>query len=150
MLDNHGRSSKRCSKCQIDKTIEEYNVNRTYGSGRDARCKECLREYQRHLQSTPIYRAKLKEWTKRGKLKCRYGLTEERYAEILASQNGVCALCWKPPSGTLRQTRLHVDHDHETGQIRGLLCNACNRALGQLGDNAEGIMNTLNYLLKDI
>jgi hypothetical protein len=62
------------------------------------------------------------------KLKLRYGITAAEYAEQLARQAGVCALCDRPPG----RKRLHVDHDHETGAVRGLLCLLCNIGLGFL------------------
>ncbi|RPJ39998.1 MAG: hypothetical protein EHM35_00780 [Planctomycetaceae bacterium] len=57
----------------------------------------------------------------------RYGLTPKQYAEMLLAQNGVCAICGKPPS---EDKSLAVDHDHKTGQVRALLCHVCNRQLG--------------------
>lgn len=56
----------------------------------------------------------------------RYGITEGDYAAKLAAQNGVCAICKSPPG----QKRLHVDHDHETGVVRDLLCSTCNHLVG--------------------
>lgn len=57
-----------------------------------------------------------------------WGLTPERYTALLAHQRGVCALCGNPPPKSGRA--LHVDHDHLTMEIRGLLCHRCNRGLG--------------------
>lgn len=61
-------------------------------------------------------------------LRWRYGITEERYAQMLHAQGGVCALCRRDRPG--RWGQYHVDHDHETGRLRGLLCVRCNAALG--------------------
>lgn len=61
--------------------------------------------------------------------KARYGITDKEYAAQLALQDGVCALCRRPETATGR-TRLAVDHDHETGLMRGLLCIGCNISLG--------------------
>lgn len=60
----------------------------------------------------------------------RYGITTEEYEEMLASQDGLCAICHKPPG----KRRLAVDHDHGSGKVRQLLCNICNRALANLED----------------
>lgn len=60
-------------------------------------------------------------------MKTRYGVTVEEYAEILRSQDGVCAICHQPCS---TGKSLAVDHDHETGRVRGLLCRRCNRGIG--------------------
>lgn len=63
---------------------------------------------------------------RRAHLKHRYGITVEQYDEMLAAQGGHCALCpWEPSDGKV----LAVDHDHETGRVRGLLCRGCNLAL---------------------
>jgi len=59
----------------------------------------------------------------------RYGISVQEYEELLDAQAGGCALC----GGTHRSgRRLHVDHDHETGRVRGLLCYPCNQAVGRL------------------
>jgi hypothetical protein len=65
------------------------------------------------------------------------------YEKMLAAQRGVCGLCGKPPKN---ERRLAVDHCHRTGQIRGLLCAPCNRALGQLGDDVAGLGRALRYV----
>ena len=67
-----------------------------------------------------------KEARDRYHLKYKYGLTPEDYDAKLIEQNGVCAICGKPPN----KRRLHIDHCHETGRIRGLLCTGCNTRLG--------------------
>lgn len=64
-----------------------------------------------------------RRWT----LRTRYGITPEEYDELLARQDGRCAMC-REECATGK--RLAVDHDHATGAVRGLLCHACNRALG--------------------
>jgi len=61
-------------------------------------------------------------------LKRRYGITLEKYNELLKKQNGGCAICGAKP----KTRSLNVDHNHITKQVRGLLCHLCNRALGQL------------------
>lgn len=85
--------------------------------------------------------------TRKSKLKIKYGLTEEAHDAMLASQGGCCAICktfrWGSTSGVP-----HVDHDHETGEVRGLLCFACNTGLGKLGDNVESLERALAYLKK--
>lgn len=71
----------------------------------------------------------------------KYGLTPVDYAALLAAQGGVCALC-----GSTQGRRLVVDHCHETGRVRGLLCTACNGALGKLGDTPEALLRVVAYL----
>ena len=69
----------------------------------------------------------------------KYGLTWDDYEARLAEQGGVCHLCGKPakPNGVRSASRLHVDHDHQTGTIRMLLCLNCNRGLGYLADDPD-------------
>jgi hypothetical protein len=74
----------------------------------------------------------------------RYGLTVEEYKVLLAAQEGICAICGGPPTGMGKS--YHVDHDHETGVVRGLLCSNCNTALGLLGDDPARLAVAINYL----
>jgi len=74
-------------------------------------------------------------------LKWKYGITEEEYDALLAKQEGRCAVCRGIP-----ETRMPVDHDHNTGRVRGLLCQNCNRALGLMGDNVEALRRAVAYL----
>lgn len=78
----------------------------------------------------------------------RYGLTLEQYAELLKRQNGVCAICGEPETLVRKGTlcALTIDHDHETGQVRGLLCNNCNRGIGLLKDNPDVLRHAASYL----
>jgi hypothetical protein len=73
----------------------------------------------------------------------RFGLSGIEYDAMLCTQGGGCAICRRPPKGS---RRLAVDHDHETGRIRGLLCTLCNTALGRLGDTAASIESVLSYV----
>ena len=72
------------------------------------------------------------------------------YHELLARQGGACAVCHDKNNSetTMRRGKrgLHVDHDHKTGQVRGLLCNGCNRALGFTGDRPEVLRAAADYL----
>jgi hypothetical protein len=63
-----------------------------------------------------------------------YGLTLDEYDALVARQNGLCAICGEPPIKG-RGRRLVVDHDHQSGRIRGLLCGACNVAIGYLRED---------------
>lgn len=80
---------------------------------------------------------------RRNYFKRTYGITLEEYDEMVAAQGGVCAICGGGPG---RYPRLCVDHDHETGVIRGLLCNDCNRGIGLLGDNPTTVAAAAAYL----
>lgn len=84
---------------------------------------------------------------RKGNLK-RYGLTVEAHAAMVQSQNGLCAICGDPPPqlGGRNRTTLNVDHDHETGQVRDLLCYFCNLGLGYFKDNPDRIEAAAAYL----
>ncbi len=76
---------------------------------------------------------------RRTNLLVRYGITEERYDELYAQQEGRCAICGVGGA-------LSVDHNHETGVVRGLLCHACNTGLGGLKDSPELLLRAVEYL----
>jgi len=76
------------------------------------------------------------------KLARRHGVTVDELLEMRERQNNACALCDR--SGA--QARLVLDHDHDTGRVRGWLCVACNTGLGRLGDNSAGLMKALLYV----
>jgi hypothetical protein len=88
------------------------------------------------------YRAKRKKTARRRGLKARYGLTVQDYNALIKVQGGVCAICKEPPRGQ----HLSVDHDHKTGQIRGLLCNECNSGLGKFKDSISLMAEGIKYL----
>lgn len=88
-------------------------------------------------------RIRTKEHNRKKTLK-KYGLTPERYDEWLRQQGGVCALCFRlPVSGR----RLHVDHCHDTGRVRGILCYQCNAYLGVV-EKDEAILKRLSTYIE--
>lgn len=80
------------------------------------------------------------------KLQQQYGLTIAAYDALVEASNGLCAVCDKPPRGVRSATKLHVDHCHNTGRVRGLLCHACNVALGMARDNPDTLRRLAVYL----
>lgn len=77
-------------------------------------------------------------------MKKLYGITMEQYDSMYAAQRGCCAICLTHQSETGRA--LHVDHDHETGAIRGLLCNGCNTGIGNLREDIQVLTAAIEYL----
>lgn len=79
-------------------------------------------------------------------------VTYGQYAKLFAEQDGKCAICRKPEEAVDRATgttwALSVDHDHTSGEIRGLLCNHCNRGLGLFFDNPQSLHAAWKYLLR--
>jgi hypothetical protein len=84
----------------------------------------------------------MKRSTRKSHLKAKYGLTPEDYDRLLEDQGGGCAIGGKPPDGTA----LHVDHCHETGRVRGLLCFSCNAGLGQFKHDPDLLEEALVYV----
>jgi hypothetical protein len=79
-------------------------------------------------------------------IETRYGIKYADYEALGAAQGGLCAICRRPPTNT-KYGRLHVDHDHATGKVRGLLCHTCNAGLGQFQDNPDWLQAGAGYLL---
>jgi Recombination endonuclease VII len=97
------------------------------------------RERMRAWREAPGNRRRVKHYS----LRWLYGITIDEFEAKLAEQHGLCAICQDPldlARGTV------VDHDHQGGKARGILCGACNLALGGFGDNAEIIQRAVNYL----
>ncbi|MBE7186743.1 endonuclease VII domain-containing protein, partial [Jatrophihabitans endophyticus] len=97
--------------------VEEFPRNKSQKSGLGTYCKPC------HNRIVEENRAR-HGGSRNYHLRRRYGITAKHADQMLAEQNGVCAICLEAPAA-------HVDHDHETGRVRGLLCFNCNGALGQ-------------------
>lgn len=126
-----------CSKCGIEKAETEFSKEPRRARGFKYHCKACYNAATRALnQVNPNSRKR--EWLQR-----LYGVTLAQYNALLISQNGVCAICQKL-CATGRA--LSVDHCHETGHIRGLLCGNCNRALGALQDSPNNCLAAASYL----
>lgn len=149
-------SSKICQKCKCQKLVSAFNKNRSTEDGLQNRCRDCAKEYDR----SPRVRKRKKEWykeyyhSKRGekarkrvaeKARLRnFGVTPDDYSQMFAEQDGRCKICGRHQSELERE--LHVDHNCETGQVRGLLCFNCNVGLGHLRHNVELLQNAISYL----
>jgi len=87
---------------------------------------------------------KVKVLARKYALKSAYGITPEQFMTLLEAQGGGCAICaTKTPGGN---GTFHVDHDHSTDKLRGLLCNHCNRGIGCFKDNPESLIMASAYL----
>ena len=76
----------------------------------------------------------------------RYGLKPEEYDAMVEAHNNRCAICDSPPSQKKRKKRLNVDHSHETGKVRGLLCDKCNQAIGLFNEDFKLLTKAISYL----
>lgn len=75
-----------------------------------------------------------------------YGITIEQYDALVRTQGGLCAICKSSDPCGRSNSSWHVDHDHVTGTVRGLLCAKCNRAIGLMGDDADILQAAVYYL----
>ena len=112
-------------------------------TSRSAYCRACWNAYQREYKKR-LYRTNRSYRTKAlaRNRKHLYGISEDRYTELWAQQGGVCAICLKEDE----KKALGVDHDHETGAIRGLLCSQCNGAIGMLQERSDLMQRATEYL----
>lgn len=143
---------KTCTRCGATKPLTEFRVtDKKYGYLR-SHCNPCNREWQRERyvprprkrQDPEVRKAKQAAGHKRYMLRRRYGLSWDEYQAMLVQQKGECAIC----KTHLDQRALNVDHNHETGQVRGLLCNGCNRAIGFMNESPERLAAAIRYLRK--
>lgn len=115
-----GDGNKRCPSCRTVKKLEEFNKDERGHQGIQGSCRRCCSI---------------------ARLRGVYKLSKEDAAQLDAlCVQGVCMICAE------RFDRLHVDHDHHTGRVRGTLCGNCNRALGLLRESAERATAMLRYI----
>ncbi|MFF7393874.1 endonuclease VII domain-containing protein [Streptomyces scabiei] len=117
--DHVPEGHKRCRGCGEVKPHSEWHRKR---DGFTSRCKAC------RAAARPAEH-----------LRRKYGLTEAGRDELIASQGGVCCICLSAPA-------VHVDHCHETGRVRGVLCFNCNSGLGLLRDDPDAMNRAADYL----
>ena len=124
---------KYCYSCKQKKDTSLFYKNKSTKDGFHVACKLCNDEYQRNRYRTDkIYRDKAKRTWIDKNLQKQYGLTLEKYYIKLKLQNNSCKIC-KTPAIEFTD-RLPVDHNHSTNEVRGILCNRCNMAVGIFED----------------
>ena len=106
---------------------------------------EAGKEAQRKYDTANPEKVKLKN--RRCKLKRAYGISIEDYDSMLLLQEGKCAICGSTDSGKKDNT-FSIDHDHNTGKVRSLLCSNCNFVLGLVGDNISILQKSIDYIKK--
>jgi len=138
---------KMCTVCKVAKPFEDFYDGYKAKKQRDvtnkkyphSRCKECD-----HARVRVYHHKNKKRITKQMLVSHRrrlYGLNEEEYNNMILSQNNLCAICNKPSDKTL-----HIDHDHVTGRVRGLLCPNCNTGIGMLQEDLIILNRAIEYL----
>jgi len=142
------RTHRVCSTCGINKPRSEYSFRQGSPDGLNHYCRSChnkrsldyrnkntevLKDRQRTLYGNNKHTFKAK------RIKQRYGITMEQVENLRDQQGGLCAICKLEPAS-------HIDHDHVTDRVRGLLCNNCNTGLGMFQDNASLMAAGIKYL----
>lgn len=153
----------KCHRCRELLPLDNFSPSRVKrGSGE---CRSCMYLAKKNYESNNRdkvnkraatyrnnkgleWRRQIKSRVSAEKVKCynlrRYGITIEQYNMLLEFQDGACAVCKRTENSDGKM--LYVDHCHDTGAIRGLLCRKCNTGIGLLGDSVDGIEKALNYL----
>lgn len=98
---------------------------------------------QRREASARWYKRQSRRTIRNIGLKRLYGITVDEFDDLLKLQGGVCGVCSGPSMG---RGTYHVDHDHKTGKVRGLLCHKCNVALGMVQDSEDHLSRLIAYL----
>ena len=129
---------KFCRVCEKVKSKNDFYKNKSYADGYASKCKECSRYYQRDREEHKKPEAISYQ------LQRKYGIDFETYNRMFDEQNGCCAICNTHQSELKK--RLAVDHCHETGKVRALLCSPCNTSLGGFRDNTTLLQNAITYL----
>lgn len=147
-MKRNDNPTKVCTSCLTEKCVTSFwqkSRKRADGSVTyRAVCKECGVKEKLLKYHTEGGKEKQKERSFRALMRS-YGITEEIYEQERIKQNYKCCLCGADEKDQ-HHGRLYVDHCHETGKYRGLLCNLCNVALGSFKDNVEVIKKSIEYL----
>lgn len=131
---------KICKRCKIAKEINSFHLDKRHGKPRSY-CKICQHEI--NSQWRKQNKEKVRDQNKKDQLKFKlrhvYKITDYELEKLIQKANGRCMICEK-------QSALHIDHCHISGQVRGLLCRSCNLAIGLLGDNTNTLKKCIDYL----
>jgi hypothetical protein len=125
---------KLCSHCKIEKDLSEYYRNPSSKDGLRYVCKPCARKQYKEYYPTRGRDSQLKR---------TYGITLSQRNELIEQQEGKCKICKVELAGG---KHTHIDHDHNTGRIRGILCNHCNVGIGMFKNDKELVHKIIEYL----
>lgn len=132
-----------CKACNQAVKRERYLANREQFIEKARRWQlenpKRVREYRKERNARPEVKRRQRD----AYYKRTYGITADEVDAMFADQNGQCAICRQTPE---RLAQMHVDHDHELGHLRGLLCSSCNQGLGQFGDDPALLLRAVVYL----
>lgn len=138
-----------CHKCLTIKEFDQFRVRKNMKSGRRNVCKQCEIKFTRENEKANPERVKKTrakwyrtnpEKHKNWAIKYKYGITLEVLNSLIENQGGKCKICIRP---LVKGKLTHIDHCHNTGKVRGILCNTCNGKLGWLENNFDRISKYL-------
>ncbi len=135
---------KTCTVCKEDKSLDNFYNYKAKADGKSYRCKSCDDLARKRWRYDNPERSKLSARSRQ--IKHKYGLTLDDYESLLKQQDYCCAICECSTDSPRVQGSMAVDHCHNTGKIRGLLCNQCNRAIGMLDDSPTLLKKSYRYL----
>lgn len=140
---------KTCTKCSKAKELTEFYKSKRHKDGFYSICKDCCKKAAREAYKINPHRIKKNQETyfknnpdakRRIFIKYKYGITLEEYDLMYSNQKGRCAICNE------KKSKLCIDHNHTTGEIRGLLCKQCNHAIGLLKEKITSLRSAISYL----
>ena len=146
---------KVCRKCKVEKSYSEFHISQQGVKGPiyKSQCKVCVRKRQVEKYNNLTDEQKKQrregnpcntfEYRQQYNLRTRFGLTTEAFSAMIVEQNSTCKICGV---GFEEKVKPQIDHNHETGKVRGLLCRNCNTSLGLLKENTETLRSMINYL----
>jgi len=132
MLD----TTKPCPDCGVDARVLFYLDSA--GRKTNAHCRECHKK-----RCNSRWHSKSQQEKQASRVRAMYGIDPEKYLQMHEDQQGRCAICGEIPT---TKRGLHLDHCHETGKVRGLLCHGCNVGIGSLRDDPELLLKAIDYL----
>ena len=136
-------TSKKCTKCGVEKDLKLFTKRKLGKHGTHSQCKECIYADALHKRQT------VPNYTRSVNLKRRFNMSIDDYNHLFILQKGKCQICKNAETRRDKKgkvTWLSVDHSHSTGEVRGLLCNACNTGLGLLRDSEKTLKSAIKYL----
>ena len=139
------KKSRKCKDCKKVKPYSEFPYNKSYKDNIRPYCIPCRRirenmSYHKNKHKHPYDYEKDKDT----KLKRAYGISYQKYLEMLDAQDGKCAICGTTDTG--KRKAFAVDHCHTCGEVRGLLCSNCNTAIGSLREDLEIMQRAMDYV----
>lgn len=143
--------TKRCRKCGEEKPVTEFYTRKSSKDGYRNECKACHSKRYKEYYKQDYCKENHRKSARKHTLK-QYGIDEDTYKKMHDNQQGKCLICGTPFElvSTSRTKTACVDHNHKTGEVRGLLCWNCNVALGKLKEDPNIVMNAYKYLTGDL